>query len=100
MELLAVSGLTINYSGDLDPEGMLIADRLVRRFPGNVRLWRMDEQSYVEAMSEEIVSDKRLSQLDKIQHSGLKKVAEVMKKEKRASYQEAMVEVLVGDMER
>lgn len=99
MEQLAISGQTIYYSGDLDPEGMLIADRLVRRFPGNVRLWRMDEQSYFEAVSEEIVSDKRLSQVDNIQHSGLKEVAEVMKKEKKAGYQEAMVEVLVGDIE-
>ncbi|RBP00211.1 TIGR02679 family protein [Rossellomorea aquimaris] len=100
IELLSASGITINYSGDLDPEGMLIADRLVRRFPNSVRLWRMNEQSYAEIMSEEFVSDKRLRQLDKIQHYGLKKVAEVMQREKRAGYQEAMVEVLVWDMER
>jgi uncharacterized protein (TIGR02679 family) len=99
IEQLAISGLTIYYSGDLDPEGMLIADRLVRRFPGNVRLWRMDEQTYSESISEEIISDKRLSQVDNIQHAGLKEVAEVMKKEKKAGYQEAMVEVLVGDIE-
>lgn len=72
VELLAASGVTINYSGDLDPEGM----------------------------SEEIVSDKRLSQLNKLFHPELKKVAEVMQREKRAGYQEAMVDLLVGDMER
>jgi hypothetical protein len=46
VELLAASGVTINYSGDLDTEGMLIADRLELRFPDAVRLWRVDEQSY------------------------------------------------------
>ncbi|BCB04067.1 TIGR02679 family protein [Bacillus sp. KH172YL63] len=99
IEQLAMSGLTIYYSGDLDPEGMLIADRLVERFPGNVRLWRMDVQTYSDSISEEILTDKRLSQVDKLQHNGLKKVAEVMKIEKKVGYQEAMVEVLVGDIE-
>jgi uncharacterized protein (TIGR02679 family) len=100
IELLVLSGVTIYYSGDLDPEGMLIADRLLRRFPESVRLWRMDEKSYLEAMSAEIISDKRLSQLGKLRHPGLIKVAEVMMKEKRAGYQEAMVEGLAEDLMR
>jgi uncharacterized protein (TIGR02679 family) len=100
IELLASSDVTIYYSGDLDPEGMLIADRLVRRFPESVRLWRMDEKSYLEAMSEEIISNKRLSQLNRLHHSGLNKVAEVMEREKRAGFQEAMVEVMGEDLKR
>jgi uncharacterized protein (TIGR02679 family) len=100
IELLVLSGVTIYYSGDLDPEGMLIADRLVRRFPKAVRLWRMDEKSYLEAMSDEIISDKRLSQLKKLHYPGLNKVAEVMQSKKRAGYQEAMVEVMVEDLKR
>jgi uncharacterized protein (TIGR02679 family) len=100
IELLASADVTIYYSGDLDPEGMLIADRLVRRFPEAVRLWRMDEKSYLEGMSEEIVSDKRLSQLKKLHHPGLNKVAEVMQREKRAGYQEAKVEVMGEDLKR
>lgn len=98
IELLALSGVIIHYSGDLDPEGMLIADRLVRRFPGAVQLWRMDEKSYHESMSEETVSDKRLSQLKKLQHPGLIKVAEVMQRDRRAGYQEAMVDLMVVDL--
>lgn len=100
IELLALSEVKINYSGDLDPEGMLIADRLLRRFPEAVQLWRMDEKSYLESMSEEIISDKRLSQLKKLHHPGLIKVAEVMQREGRAGYQEAMVDLMVVDLER
>lgn len=100
MELLASSDATIYYSGDLDPEGMLIADRLLRRFPEAVRLWRMDEKSYLESMSEEMVSDKRLNQFKKLHHPVLNKVAEVMQREKRAGYQEAMVELMVEDLKR
>jgi uncharacterized protein (TIGR02679 family) len=100
IELLASSDVKLHYSGDLDPEGMLIADRLVRRFPKYVELWRMDEKSYLEGMSEEIISDKRLSQLNKLHHPGLDKVAEIMQREKRAGYQEAMVEVMIEDLKR
>jgi uncharacterized protein (TIGR02679 family) len=100
IELLVRSDVTIHYSGDLDPEGMLIADRLLRRFPESVRLWRMDERSYLEAMSEEVITEKRLSQLNKLRDHGLNKVAEVMQREKRAAYQEALVEVMVEDLRR
>ncbi|OIU72723.1 TIGR02679 domain-containing protein [Rossellomorea aquimaris] len=100
IELLVLSDVTIYYSGDLDPEGMLIADRLLRRFPESVRLWRMDERSYLEAMSEEVITEKRLSQLNKLRDHGLNKVAEVMQREKRAAYQEALVEVMVEDLRR
>ncbi|WP_168413079.1 TIGR02679 domain-containing protein [Bacillus salacetis] len=100
IELLASSEVTIYYSGDLDPEGMLIADRLVGRFPEAVQLWRMDEKSYLEGRSEEIISDKRLSQLKKLRHPGLNKVAEGIQREKRAGYQEALVEVMLEDLKR
>jgi uncharacterized protein (TIGR02679 family) len=100
IELLVRSDVTIHYSGDLDPEGMLIADRLLRRFPESVLLWRMDERSYLEAMSEEVITEKRLSQLSKLRDHGLNKVAELMHREKRAGYQEAMVEMMVGDINR
>nr|WP_113928814.1 hypothetical protein [Bacillus sp. P14.5] len=60
----------------------------------------MDEKSYLEGRSEEIISDKRLSQLKKLRHPGLNKVAEGIQREKRAGYQEALVEVMVEDLKR
>lgn len=41
-------------------------------------------------LSNEIISEKRLKQLDRIKNPELKIVAECMKKEKRAGYQESL----------
>lgn len=100
IELLAASSVPIYYSGDLDPEGMLIADRLVSRYPQNIHLWRMDAKTYLERMSDEQISETRLNKLNKLHHPELKEIAKWMNEHKKAAYQEAVVELLVLDMDR
>lgn len=99
IELLAASNATIRYSGDLDPEGLLIADRLVSRYPQNIHLWRMDTETYLEWMSDEDVSKNRLNKLNRLHHPELKQIAGFMNKYKKAAYQEAVVELMAGDMD-
>lgn len=81
------------YTGDFDAEGLKMADNLKRRFPGRIDLSYMGVESYLLSQPEErAISDKSLKILDSIFDKELKKVAELIKKEKKYGYQEALFE--------
>ena len=94
IDLLVKAGYLIHYSGDLDPEGLLIADRLIRRHPGCIVPWHMDGADYEASLSEEIIDEKRLRQLERIENAALKKVVPLLLATKRAGYQERLLERL------
>lgn len=87
--------VTLYYSGDLDPEGIRIAQNIVNRYGSRVHIWRMDEQCYEMGRSEVLVED-RLAKLQSV--TILEGVVEQMKVCKQAAYQEAWVELLIGDI--
>lgn len=91
LDKLADAGTQLYYAGDFDPEGLLIADRLKRRYSSNLHLWKMDEMIYQKALSEESISEKRLKMLDKIQDEALKAIAFQMRKLRVAGYQEQVI---------
>lgn len=99
LDLLAAEGAEFYYAGDLDPEGMLIADRLWRRYPGQMHIWHMDEEDYLCSISEEPVDGRRLMMLAKLEHPGLRRTAEALRGKKLAGYQEKLVEGLLRDIE-
>lgn len=100
MELLCEAGSILYYAGDLDPEGLDIADRLWRRFPNHIRIWRMGEQDYEKSLSQEPISPKRLKILENITHPELKQTAARIRECKRAGYQELLLEDLAEDINR
>lgn len=79
----------IYYSGDSDPEGLQIADKIKSKLKESVCLVGFDVDTYYECMSDVTISEERLKKLEHIEDSNLKALAEVMKKEKRATYEEA-----------
>ena len=91
LELFAASGTTVYYSGDFDPEGLWIAQRLALFYPGEFHFLHMDEASYQKCLSEESISDTRLKQLDRITDTHLLSVVQRMRIEKRAGYQEGLM---------
>lgn len=98
MELLCRGKTSFYYAGDLDPEGLDIADRIWRSFPGQVHIWRMSEADYEKAVSSEPVSERRLEMLKNISHPQLRKTAERICQEKKAGYQELLLEDMAEDM--
>lgn len=98
LDLLVESGAQLCYSGDLDPEGVLIAHRLKERYQDHVTIWRMDVDSYEKTISEEDISS-RLSKMDPINSSELVEVINVIRVRKKAGYQEGLVSELVRDIE-
>ena len=88
LDLLAKSGTTIYYSGDLDPEGILIAQKLADYYQGKFYFWHMAAEDYEKSRSEEVISDRRMKILDKITDVRLIPVASQIKRHKTAGYQE------------
>lgn len=98
MRLQARWRFTDFICGDMDPEGIGIADRLWRKYPRNIRIWRMDGQDYLDALSEEQIEEWRLGKLQGLEHPLLPATAEHVRQVGRAAYQENILDWLAEDI--
>lgn len=98
LDLLVQKGACIYYSGDMDPDGMLIADKVWKKYPEHVHLWRMSVTDYADSLSEEKVSQQQLCKLAILENPQLREIAAKMQDVKKASYQENLKEFLVEDI--
>lgn len=88
LEYLAKSDTIVYYAGDLDPEGLLIAQKLSHYYKGEFHFWHMTAEDYKKGRSEEVISEKRLKMLERITAKELLPMKELLLREKRAGYQE------------
>ena len=98
VEMLIASGAKVYYSGDLDPEGMDIADRLWQNYGENVIIWRMTSSDYYRCISDKSIDTRSLVKLKKLKNPILVDTACVVEKEGKAGYQEALLERLETDI--
>ena len=98
LDILAKNNTVIYYSGDFDPEGLQIAQRLLQRYPNQLRLWRYGTAEYDSCISEVIISATRLKKLKSITHPALIPLKEKMQVVRKAGYQEQLVSLLVEDI--
>ena len=98
LELLADGGYQICYSGDMDPEGIDIADRLWKRFGDRVEIWRMSPEDYEQGISGEVLKDTRMSRMDRVEQPILRETVRCVRRERRAAYQENILEKLLVDL--
>jgi uncharacterized protein (TIGR02679 family) len=99
LDRLVQSNCTLYYSGDMDPEGIVIAEKLKIRYQDRVILWRMDQESYNNSVSNEDISS-RLSKLDSLSSPEWNGLIAMMREVKMAGYQEAIVSSLIRDIKR
>ena len=59
LDLLAASGTVVYYAGDLDPEGLLIAQKISEYYAGEFHYWHMTVEDYEKSKSNETISDKK-----------------------------------------
>lgn len=97
--LILASGAHIYYSGDIDPDGVGIADRLWQKFGERIHIWRMSPADYRAGISRECLDDISLAKLENVRNPLLKQTSESVKEKRRAAYQENLLEKLVGDLE-
>ena len=88
LDRLIQSGSRICYSGDFDPEGLLIAEKLKQRYGQALTLIGYSVELYQIALSQNRISEKRLAQLSRITCPELIPVAQAIRQHKRAGYQE------------
>lgn len=90
LDMLSKNDCLFYYSGDYDPEGLLIADKLFQRYKDKIEPLFYSEEIYMSIISNERIDDRRLKQLNRITDYRLLPIAEFMRREKKAAYQEML----------
>ena len=80
-------GNGVYYAGDLDPEGLLIAQKISEYYAGEFHYWHMTVEDYEKSKSNETISEKRIKSLERITDTELFPVAEKMRLDRLAGYQ-------------
>lgn len=93
-------GAEIYYSGDIDPEGIRIADRLWRKYGERIHVWRMSEEDYEKSLSEEEIGSISMKKLETVENPVLRETAREVRKKKKAGYQENILRDMLEDMDR
>jgi uncharacterized protein (TIGR02679 family) len=99
LDKIVQGGGEIYYSGDFDPEGLIIADKLKKRYGLKLVLWHFTPEAYQTVQSKKKISPARLKKLDKIESPELILLAEVIKKSGYSGYQEMLVDQYRNDIE-
>jgi uncharacterized protein (TIGR02679 family) len=85
------------YSGDFDPEGLMIADKLKTRYKDNLILWRYTAKDYLNIKGNKSFEGREAKFL-KLQSKDLIKVKEEMEKYKMCGYQELLIDEYLKDI--
>ena len=97
LDRLAASGASLFYSGDFDPEGVLMADKILQRYPG-AQAWHFTEEEY--GPSKVVIPDSRLKKLEQVISPALAPLAGAIRQRREAFYQESLVPRLLLDLQR
>ncbi len=91
LDKLVQSGNHLYYSGDFDPEGLQIAQKLKLRYKENISFFNMTIDDYYDCIGNKSI-ETRLNKLESIEIKDFEKVIIAMKKEKMAGYQEVLID--------
>ncbi|HCW52347.1 MAG TPA: hypothetical protein DG753_01090 [Clostridium sp.] len=86
----------IYYAGDFDPEGLIIADKIKKRYKDKVKFILYDKLTYKKIKSSKPITKTRLSSLDNIQAEELMEIKNVLENEKLAAYQELLIDEYIN----
>ena len=92
------SGADIYYSGDIDPDGIRIADRLWKKYGNRIHIWRMSGGDYEKSLSDEEIGKTAMKKLETVENPILLETAKFVRKKKRAGYQENILKDLLEDI--
>ncbi len=90
----------IYYSGDIDPDGIRIAERLWEKFGEGIQIWRMSPEDYEKSCSGEKIRDTGISKLAHVRQPQLRRTAELVKERRFAGYQENILRELLEDVRK
>lgn len=99
LDMLVEQKYKIYYSGDIDPEGIQIADKLKNRYKKDLCFLGFDVNTYKRNLSNMEVSSSRIKKLDKIKSVDLQGVCNELKMTKRVSYEEENINAIINFIE-
>ena len=98
IEKLANMNVSIYYSGDYDPEGLQMAQRLRLKYGLMIRFWRYSVKDYEESLTDKEITEIGVSKLNTIVESELLSVKNQMLKLRKKGYQERHIGALYQDI--
>lgn len=98
MDKLIKSETQLYYSGDIDVNGIKMAQFLKSKYGDSVQLWRMGLNDYEKSLSQVPLKQTTLSKLNYVTEPELIRVIDEMKIQKKAGYQEPLLDLLVDDI--
>ena len=99
LDMVHEANMIMYYCGDMDPEGLLIADKLKQRYQTNFILWHYQMSDYEQAKSDKYADRKRLSMIDKLQAEQLQRIGKQLWKQP-IGYQENIIKLYLQDIEQ
>lgn len=98
LDKLVKGGAAPYYSGDLDINGILIANSLKLKYKERLHIWRMEVEEYHKSFSNVILSSKAIERLSFKPSEYFYGVSIEMKKIKKAGYQERLIPQYLADI--
>lgn len=87
------------YAGDMDPEGIGIANKLIHRYGEQVQLWKMNVADYEKSVSkDEHLTTRRINKVKGIQHPTLKELKKKLLEIQSPAYQEALLDEMIKEV--
>ena len=91
LDKLINNGNTVYYNGDFDPEGLIIAQKLRKRY-SRLQLFCYNNSDYIACKSYEKINYRRLSKLENIRIKELDNIKKLLLSNKLSGYQENNIE--------
>lgn len=100
LDYLVEAKIKLYYSGDTDPEGIQIADKLKSRYQDNIELVGFDSKTYFDNLSKEGISGIRRKKLYNIKNQELRDVSFWLQDIGLAAYEENKIDLLTELVEK
>lgn len=99
IDLLLKEDYQIYYSGDIDPEGIGILNRVIQKSGNKVIPWRVDLETYLKyEKNENPISETSLKKLTSIKDTRFQELILAIEDIKKACYQESFIKELINDI--
>lgn len=97
---LASNDTQMYYVGDMDPEGLVMAQQLLQKFPQNFRTISMNLANYQIASNLVQINEQRMKQLRLVKDPQLKEIADQIRKTNKVAMQEGFLVELIEEVKK
>lgn len=95
IEKLLESNNQLYYNGDFDPEGLLIAEKLKKKYP-TIELFCYQKEDYLTSKSNDKITLSRIKKMESIKSIELQEIKEILKQTQEPSYQEKNIDRILS----